>query len=375
MAKMRFGMFMSPFHVPPAGHSPTVAFTRDIQTIRLLDVLGYDECWIGEHHSGGAEIISSPELFIANVAPVTQSIKLGTGVISTPFHNPLMIVERMLLLDHLTRGRAMLGVGPGALPTDAAMFGLEAAEQQDALVQDFDVIMHLLLKDEPISVQTRRYRLVDACSQLRPFSDPIFEIAVAALSSPAAPLMAGKHGVGLLSVGATMTGGFEVLSEHWELLEGQAVAFNRTPDRSKWRLVGPMHISQTRKQALKDVEFGIEAWFDYLQHTAVSPEIQPPDSTLQERIAWVNESGLGVIGTAEDAIAQIERLWAESRGGFGCYLMLAHEWASWEATRRHYELFANEVIPHFQGSAERLKSAERRARAQNLSLSNPHTSL
>ena len=375
MAKMRFGIFMSPFHVPPAGHNPTVAFTRDIQTIRLLDLLGYDEAWIGEHHSGGAEIIPSPELFIANVAPVTQRIKLGTGVISTPFHNPLMIVERMLLLDHLTKGRAMLGVGPGALPTDAAMFGLEASEQRDALVQDFDVIMHLLLKDEPISVQTRRYRLVDACSQLHPFSDPIFEIAVAALSSPTAPLLAGKHGVGLLSVGATMAGGFEVLSEHWELLEGQAAAFNRTSDRSKWRLVGPMHISHTRKQALKDVEYGIEAWFDYLQHTAVSPEIQPPDSTLQERIAWVNESGLGVIGTPEDAVAQINRLSAQSRGGFGCYLMLAHEWASWEARRRHYELFANEVMPHFQGSADRLKSAERRARAQNLSLSNPHTSL
>lgn len=124
MARMRFGIFMAPFHAP-TGQNPTAAYARDLATIQLLDELGYDEAWIGEHHSGGVELIPSPEIFIAHAAAQTRHIKLGAGVISLPYHNPLWVADRMMLLDHLTRGRVMMGVGPGALPTDAAMIGID----------------------------------------------------------------------------------------------------------------------------------------------------------------------------------------------------------------------------------------------------------
>ena len=109
---MRFGIFLAPFH--PVGQNPTAAYGRDLATIQLLDELGYDEAWIGEHHSGGVELIPSPEIFIAHAAAQTRHIKLGAGVISLPYHNPLWVADRMILLDHLTRGRAMMGVGPGS---------------------------------------------------------------------------------------------------------------------------------------------------------------------------------------------------------------------------------------------------------------------
>src|SRR5205085_2052967 len=121
--RMRFGIFMAPFH--PAGENPTLLLEQDVGLVEQLDRWGYDEAWIGEHHSAGSEIIASPEIFIAHCAARTRQIRLGTGVVSAAYHHPLWVAERAVLLDHLTRGRFMLGLGPGALPTDAAMIGLD----------------------------------------------------------------------------------------------------------------------------------------------------------------------------------------------------------------------------------------------------------
>ena len=112
---MRFGIFIAPFH--PLGENPHLALRRDLELVEWLDQLGYDEAWIGEHHSAGYEIIASPELFIAAAAERTRHIRLGTGVSSLPYHHPLMLADRIIQLDHMTRGRVMFGVGPGALPS------------------------------------------------------------------------------------------------------------------------------------------------------------------------------------------------------------------------------------------------------------------
>jgi limonene 1,2-monooxygenase len=251
-----------------------------------------------------------------------------------------------------------MGVGPGALPLDAAMIGIDPLDQRGALEEDFEVLMHLLRSDEPISIETKRYKLVDARSQYRPFTDPCFDIGVAAVASPVGPRLAGKFGVGLLSVGATISGGFDVLHLHWDVMEERAAQFGTVADRNKWRLVGPMHLAETKKQAIDEVRFGLDAFCHYTQHTISAPHFRAAGETFDERVAWVNETGLGVIGTPDEAIAQIERL-AEQSGGFGCYLLMAHEWADPEATRRSYELFARYVMPRFQNSATRLQASER----------------
>ena len=356
MTRMRFGIFMAPFHAP-TGQNPTLAYERDVETIQLLDRLGYDEAWIGEHHSAGVETIPSPEIFIAHVAARTRHIRLGTGVISLPYHNPLWVADRMMLLDHLTRGRVMMGVGPGALPTDAVMIGIDPLEQRAALEQDFEVLMHLLRSDEPISIETPRYKLVNARSQLRPYTAPCFDIAVAAIASPSGPRLAGRYGVGLLSVGATISEGFDVLHLHWDVMEERAARFGTNADRTQWRLVGPMHLAESKDQAVRDVRHGLDAFCDYTQRTIAAPHFRAAGTTFDERVQWVNGTGLGVIGTPEEAIGQIERLAAQS-GGFGCYLLMAHEWADPEATRRSYELFARYVMPRFQNSVTRLQGSE-----------------
>src|SRR5438477_9011719 len=155
--RLRFGIFMAPFH--PAGENPTLLLDGDAALIEHRDRLGSDEAWIGEHHSAGSEIIASPEIFIAHVAGRTRNIWLGTGVISVSYHNPLWVAERAVLLDHLTRGRFMLGLGPGSLPTDAAMVGLDQSQTRELLAQGVDVIMRLLRSDEPVTFRNERWDL------------------------------------------------------------------------------------------------------------------------------------------------------------------------------------------------------------------------
>jgi limonene 1,2-monooxygenase len=370
MSRLRFGIFMAPFHAP-TGQNPTVAYARDLATVQLLDELGYDEAWIGEHHSAGVELIPAPEIFIAFAAAQTRHIKLGTGVISLPYHNPLWVADRMMFLDHLTRGRVMMGVGPGALPTDATMIGIDPLDQRGALEEDFAVLMHLLLKDEPISIETKRYKLVEARSQYRPYSDPCFDIGVAAVASPVGPRLAGRFGVGLLSVGATIQESFDALHLHWDVMEERAAEFGTVADRSKWRLVGPMHLAESKDQAIRDVRHGLDAFCHYTQHTIAAPHFRAAGETFEERVSWVNDTGLGVIGTPDEAIAQIERL-QEQSGGFGCYLMMAHEWADPEATRRSYELFARYVMPRFQNTTSRILASEKWSRSVQAGLDVRH---
>jgi limonene 1,2-monooxygenase len=357
--RMRFGIFLAPFHAP--SHNPTLALERDLDLMQHLDRLGYDEAWIGEHHSCGHEIIAEPFIFMGIAAERTRHIKLGSGVLSMPYHHPLWVADRLILLDHLTRGRVMLGVGPGALPTDAAMIGVDPADQRQLLEDSMDILMHLLRSDDPITAKVGTHTLVDAKTQLRPYSEDL-HVAVAAIASPSGPRIAGKHGLGLLSIGATMSIGADVLALHWDVMEERAAAFGTHVDRRDWRLVGPMHIAETREQAMKEVEFGIDDWFDYLQKVAAAPQFCPLGDTLRERINWVNETGVGVIGTPDDAVAQIENLQKQS-GGAGTYLMMAHDWANWENTKKHYDLFARYVIPNFQGSTTATIDSENRARA------------
>jgi limonene 1,2-monooxygenase len=358
---LRFGAFIGPIH--PVGQNPTLALQRDVELVQLLETLDYDEVWFGEHHSSGVELISAPEVFIAHVAAQTSRIKLGTGAITLPYHNPLWVADRMILLDHLTRGRAMCGVGPGSLPPDAHMIGLSMLQTRDALEEDLPVLMHLLNSDEPISVTTDRYELHDARCQLRPYSHPCFEVATPGVASPIGPRMAGRYGLGLLSIASSTPQGFEALANHWGILEEQAAAHGQTADRARWRLTGSMHIAETREQALKDIEHGFMDWFDYYRYSTAHPAFRFEGETFSERLDYLNRIGAIVVGTPDDAIAELERFWKQTDGGFGCYLHFEHDWVTPAAKRRHHELFAQYVMPHFQDQLTRPMANERWVRA------------
>ena len=342
---LRFGVFLAPFH--PLPHNPTVSLQQDLEAVVELDRLGFHEVWVGEHHSGGLEIIASPEVFIATAAERTRQIRLGTGVSSLPYHHPFMLTDRMVLLDHLTRGRAMLGCGPGQLTSDAHMLGIDPDEQRRMMAEGLDAVMALLRSHDPVTVETDWFTMRDARLQLRPFTHPHLEVAVAGSFSPAGPSLAGRHGVGLISIGATSPEGFERLASHWDVYATEAAAHGHVADRSKWRLVAPMLLADTEEEARIAARYGYQQISAYLAHMLPTPPTAPMDC-LDDQIDRANASGAVVIGTAERAVAQIERLVSQS-GGFGTVLLNGGYWGDHAATLRSYQIFAEQVMPLFNG--------------------------
>src|SRR4029077_3556765 len=141
MARLGFGAFLAPHH--PIGENPTLQFRRDLKFVEHLDELGYDEFWCGEHHSSGWEMLASPEMFLAAAGERTKRIKLGTGVISLPYHHPYNVAQRMVQLDHMTGGRAIFGSGPGALASDAHTLGIDPMVQRDRQDEAIAIIRRL----------------------------------------------------------------------------------------------------------------------------------------------------------------------------------------------------------------------------------------
>ena len=142
----------------------------------------------------------------------------------------------------------------------------------------------------------------------------------------------------------------DLLSQHWTTWEEVALEHGHVADRSKWRLVGPMHLADTREQAERDVEYGIAEFSRYFTHILPAGPVQ--GETPAEIIANNHESGFAVIGTPEDAVAKIEELVEASNGGFGAFLLFDHNWAPPAAKRHSYELFAQYVMPHFTGQLD-----------------------
>ncbi|GGG17731.1 monooxygenase [Caldovatus sediminis] len=341
---LRFGIFLAPFH--RVGDNPTLAIARDLELIEWLDWLGYDEAWIGEHHSAGWEIIASPEIFIAAAAERTKHIRLGSGVTSLPYHHPFLVAQRFVQLDHMTRGRVMLGCGPGALVSDAYMLGIEAEKQRRMMDESLGAILRLLACEEPVTLRTDWFELREARLHLAPYTHPRFPIAVASATTPSGVLTAGKYGVGLLSLGAGLPGGPQKLAEHWRLGEAEAARHGTTFDRANWMLVVNMHCAEEDERAMREVRHGerIET-LSYFSETLGRPPMRS-ENPLAEGLA----AGTTLVGSPDTIARGIERLIGFTEGGCGGILFRAHEWANREDTLRSYELFARWVMPRFQGS-------------------------
>ena len=338
----RFGAFIAPYH--DRYGNPTRQLRRDIELIEWLDELGYDEAWVGEHHSGAYEIVASPELMIAAAAERTKRIRLGTGVNSLSYHHPFVLADRIMQLAHMTEGRTMLGVGPGQLPSDAFMMGIDPLRQRDMMVEAAEVIRQLL-DGEVVTRETDWFRLKDARLQL--WAPAPIEMAVASTASPTGAVLAGRLGMSMLSVAATDPGGFDALDSNWAA-HMQACAENGRPvDRSKWRVVGSMHLAETKEQAYKEMEHGVLALCGYFE--GMGKRKLPWTDTPRSAVDWWTTNGYPVfgvatVGTPDDALETIRRL-SEKTGGFGTFLFLAHNCADWAATKRSYELFAEYVMP------------------------------
>jgi limonene 1,2-monooxygenase len=342
--RLRTGLFLGPFH--PNTMDPTLGFARDLALIQHLDELGFEEAWIGEHHSGGFEQIAAPELMVAAAAERTKHIRLGTGVKSLPYYHPFIVADMMAQLDHMTRGRAMFGVGPGALPSDAHMLGLGAEDLRPRMTEALDAIVPLL-RGEVITRKTDWYNLVEARLSPGCFTKPMLEMAVTNVFSPAGAIEAGKYGLGILTLGGIDDASLTRHAANWAIYEEECARHGHVADRSKWRVTCLIHIAETREQALEQVRFGFEPYAAYTG--AVVPTPAPLPRGLADPGQWLRDNQRAIVGSPQDAIDEIRRIHSKI-GDFGAILNMGHDWANWQNTRRSYELIAEWVKPAVNGS-------------------------
>jgi limonene 1,2-monooxygenase len=338
---------VAPFH--RLTENPTLSLQRDFESMELLDRLGFDEAWIGEHHSAGLEFISSPEIFIAEAGARTRRIRFGTGVVSLPYHHPYMVAERIVQLDHQLRGRLMFGVGAGSLASDVYTLGLESTEIRAMTDEALGVVLRLL-RGEAVSYENDRYTLREARCQLRPFQRPHPEVSIAATGTPSGPRAAGKHGISVLTLGlGAKLGSTDFLTDQWRHWSEACAEQGTVPDRSRWRIASPVHIAETRDQALKDARYGIADWMKYMRLSPVwfAYSAYDANTSPDEMVEAMVETGHAIIGSPDDLIEHIEQLW-ERTGGFGAWLDMVPNWADFAQRQRCYELIADRVIPHFK---------------------------
>src|SRR3989454_3012320 len=363
---MKFGIFLAPFH--RLGENPTLALSRDMELIEWLDYLGYDGAWVGPVLSAGWELSAFPELVIAAGAGCTGHIMLGSGVPSLPYHNPLVVAQRFVQLDHMTRGRAMVGCGPGALVSDAYMMGIEPVTQRPRMDEALDAIMLLLEGDEPVTLKTDWFEMRQARLHLTPYTEPHFPIAVASVMTPSGVIAAGRHGLGVLSLGAGIPGGPEALANQWKIGEETAARHGKTMDRKNWKLVVNVHVAEDDEEALRQVKRAERhETITYFEETLGRPPGRS-DDPLTEGV----KMGTTLIGSVETVVRGIEHLWRLSDGGFGGVLFRAHEWANREQTLKSYELFARYVMPRFQGSGEAPRGSNEWARENRKTIFSPN---
>ncbi len=345
----RFGAFIAPFH--PLDGNPTMQLRRDLELAVVLDELGFDEVWFGEHHSAGFETIGSPELMIAAAGERTKRIQLGTGVNSVSYHNPLVLADRIVQLDHLTRGRVIMGIGPGQLPTDASMLGIDPTQQRRMMAESLEVLLPLL-RGETVTASTDWFNLQDARVQLLPYSRNGIEVGIASVYSPTGVTLAGRHGLSVLSVAASDPRISSGLADNWAIHEKAAAEHGTQPRRDRWRVVNHVHLANSRAQALKDLEYGILRSTEYFEgltgqvmNWRTSPQTAVETFLGEGLPSW----GTIVAGDPQTAIESISAL-TRSTGGFGTYLLSITECAPFDAVIKSLELFAEFVMPHFQQS-------------------------
>lgn len=356
--RLRFGAFLAPHH--PLGESPTLQFQSDLDLVADLDRLGYDEFWCGEHHSTGWEMIASPEMFLAAAGQRTSRIMLGTGVVSLPYHHPFNVAQRMAQLDHMTMGRAMFGSGPGALPSDARTLGIEPMVQRDRQDEAMGIIIRLLNGEERFSYDSEWFTLRDAALQILPIQERM-PMATASTISPSGMQIAGKYGIGVLSIASTSAEGLQALPTQWGFAEEAAEKHGQTVDRRDWRVLMSWHIAETREQARNESVLGLHKWHnEYNVRVLGRPGAiyveDPWDLMEQVTERGAEGGGAAVIGTPDDLIEAIEAM-QRTTGGFGVVLGFAHDWANRDNTRRSWDMVARYVIPAINGALRPMRAS------------------
>jgi len=354
---VEIGLMFQPL-VPP-GSNIAYTYQRVLETITLGDSLGFTEAWVGEHHSGGWENVPMPELLLAAAGERTKRIKLGTGVILLPVHNPVLVAERMAMLDQLTFGRAQMAVGPTVLGTDRIMFGIDHATNYERTNEALELILALYTTDGPLTFNGKYYHVDGVELQIKPFQRPHMPIAMPGSSSGNGFRQCGRLGLIPMS---PWTYSAKQLRPHWDVVVQAAAENGRPdPDRSIWRVGRTIHVAETDKQAWDDIRVRARHIYEhYYINLAGFGVVLEKDMKMDLDNWTVEELGeksdwiVGSPDTCRDKLAQFY----DEIGGFGTVLMIGDYPTTVDKVHRSMELFVRDVLPHFQEQSTWTKRSE-----------------
>jgi alkanesulfonate monooxygenase SsuD/methylene tetrahydromethanopterin reductase-like flavin-dependent oxidoreductase (luciferase family) len=348
-----------PLHPPGANFTETLK--SDLNQIVVLDELGYEEAWIGEHFTSEWENIPSPELFIAQAIGLTKQIRLGTGVSCMPNHNPFVLAARIAQLDHMAEGRFNWGIGTGSFPGDMQVFGYwgeNATVDNGAYTRaSLDTILQLWEDPKPGLYKNEWWSFtipeteddIGLRAHLRPYQEPHPPIGVAGVSPNSPTLrMAGSRGWIPMSINLIPP---VLLKTHWDSIEAGAEEAGRTPDRSQWRVAREIFVAESSAEARRQATEGVMArdFNDYflrllpkvgmLRLLKEDPDMADADVTIDYLVDKVF-----IVGSVDDVAQKLADLKGEI-GDFGTLLAMGHEWEPYDAWHQSMALLKNEVLP------------------------------
>jgi alkanesulfonate monooxygenase SsuD/methylene tetrahydromethanopterin reductase-like flavin-dependent oxidoreductase (luciferase family) len=360
---MRLGMFMMPVHPPDRTFWSTLE--EDTEKSLLADALGFDELWLGEHFSATTEPIPSPMMFFANLVARTKSITFGTAVINVPNHHPAIVAAEAAQLDHMSRGRFMLGVGPGGLISDFELFKCPDVHARNRMVVEAaDFIQRIWSQDPPYALKGEFWtiEIKDAIVPAlgvgfmpKPYQKggPPISVSLASPSSSSARTAALK-GWGMISANIIPT--YSVAS-HWEVYRKACSEAGIPPRGDNWRVARNVLVAPSESEAHDRVlgDQGSNHYFftyirEVLRSVGLLVILKPrPDMPDDEASVETITRECVICGSPKTVLDRLVAF-RERVGPFGTLLMTGLDWggpnAAWE--RESMRLLAQEVMPKFR---------------------------
>ncbi len=361
---MRLGMFMMPLH--PLGRSMHAYLAEDTEKAILLDTLGYDELWVGEHFTAGTEPYPSPFMFMANLLARTERLKFATGVVNAPNRHPAHVAAEAAQFDHMSQGRFILGIGTGSLPTDSELFGVTAdgAQKGRMLIEHIDMIERIWAQDPPydlkgefwnVKVKDSLFLDVGFGYMPKPFQRPRPPICIpSATPNSRSTYICGQRGWGPVSSALLPK---DALVHHWSSYRQGCLDAGREVDPRNWRVVRSVFVASTDEEA-RARAFSPESsqryffghMFKVFSNSNLLGTLRPhpgmPDSEIT--LDAIIESRL-IHGSPQTVAAQLARL-RKQVGPFGTLLVSGMDWtgpnSAWE--RESLSRLAHEVLPIFR---------------------------
>jgi alkanesulfonate monooxygenase SsuD/methylene tetrahydromethanopterin reductase-like flavin-dependent oxidoreductase (luciferase family) len=352
-------MFLMPVHDPakPLGQ----CYDEDLELVVRCEELGFSEFWVGEHHSSVYENIVMPEIFIAKALGMTRTIRLGPAPVCLQYHHPVHVAGRLAFLDHLSHGRLNVCFGPGAIPTDLEVYGIDPKESSARVAEAIDMILKIWTGDPPYEIegrfwQVRLKRHLDAQMGLgalhKPLQRPYPPIHAPCINRDSPGLKhAGARGFIPISHHMVST---PVLQNHWQTYQAGAESAGRRVSQADWKVARNIFVADTTAEARRLARSNsLGKCIDYiLELTRRGPGLgmwkrDPGMSDADCNLDYFLDEVI-VAGNPDEVACRLSQL-RHQVGSFGTLVLVAHDWDDRERWLKSLEMFVREVVPRVGG--------------------------